>query len=102
MANENTKIWTYPIKVLFIFLLLSFNTEAQRHRVFLTELTGLTRLGNESLLSDKIILTQRGKGAEEDVVSNLNNHTFKHSNIQTFEHSNIRKTCLSSAFLWGG
>ena len=45
-------------------MLLSFNTEAQRHRVFLTGLTGLTRLGNESLLSDKIILTQRGKGAE--------------------------------------
>ena len=30
----------------------------------MTGLTGLTRLGNESLLSDKIILTQRGKGAE--------------------------------------
>ena len=29
---------------------------------FLTGLTGLTRLGNESLLSDEIILTQRGKG----------------------------------------
>ena len=55
----------------------------------MTGLTGLTRLGNESLLSDKIILTQRGKGAEEDVVSNLNNHTFKHSNIQTFE----RRVC---------
>ena len=31
---------------------------------FLTGLTGLTRLENESLLRDKIILTQRGKGAE--------------------------------------
>ena len=31
---------------------------------FLTGLTGLTRLGNESLLCDKIILTQRGKEAE--------------------------------------
>ena len=38
------------------------NTEAQRHRgteteslTFLTGLTGLTRLGNESLLCDKII-----------------------------------------------
>ena len=27
---------------------------------------GLTRLGNESLLCDEIILTQRGKEAEED------------------------------------
>ena len=43
----------------------------QRHRgteteslTFLTGLTGLTRLGNESLLYDKRILTQRGKGAE--------------------------------------
>ena len=42
----------------FLNLLLT-----QRH-TFLTGLTGLTRLGNESLLSDKIILTQRGKGAE--------------------------------------
>ena len=44
------------------------NTEAQRLRGteshFLTGLTGLTRLGNESLLCDEIILTQRGKGAE--------------------------------------
>ena len=32
----------------------------------MTGLTGLTRLGNESLLYDKRILTQRGKGAEED------------------------------------
>ena len=40
-------------------------TEAQS-LTFLTGLTGLTRLGNESLLCDKIILTQRGKGAEED------------------------------------
>ena len=43
----------------------------QRHRgreslTFLTGLTELTRLGNESLLYDKRILTQRGKGAEED------------------------------------
>ena len=43
----------------------------QRHKgseaqslTFLTGLTGLTRLGNESLLCDKKILTQRGKGAE--------------------------------------
>ena len=47
----------------------SFNTEAERKRgteslTFLTGLTGLTRLENESLLRDKIILTQRGKGAE--------------------------------------
>ena len=30
----------------------------------MTGLTGLTRLGNESLLCNKIFLTQRGKGAE--------------------------------------
>ena len=30
----------------------------------MTGLTGLTRLGNKSLLCDKRILTQRGKGAE--------------------------------------
>ena len=41
------------------------NIEAES-LTFLTGLTGLTRLGNESLLCDKIILTQRGKGAEED------------------------------------
>ena len=42
------------------------DSEAQRDEslTFLTGLTGLTRLGNESLLCDKIILTQRGKDAE--------------------------------------
>ena len=39
------------------------NTEAES-LTFLTGLTGLTRLGNESLLCDEIFLTQRGKGAE--------------------------------------
>ena len=46
------------LEIFLIFLL------TQRHTL-LTRLTGLTRLGNESLLCDEIILTQRGKEAEE-------------------------------------
>ena len=41
-----------------------FKHRGSESHTFLTGLTGLTRLGNESLLCDKIILTQRGKGAE--------------------------------------
>ena len=60
----------------------------QRHRgreslTFLTGLTGLTRLGNESLLCDKIILTQSGKGAEGQRRMLFPIWTFEHSNIQT-------------------
>ena len=41
-----------------------FKHRGSESLTFLTGLTGLTRLGNESLFCDKRILTQRGKGVE--------------------------------------
>ena len=88
-------LWVYVIKV----TQRHKGTEAQRGDVKMPDgVRKALRLGVSATLRWNI-LTQRGKGADEDVVSNLNIQTCEHSNIQTLTLSPFSAR-LSGGVMW--